>query len=94
MATQVIKTTYALDVETVRMLEGLARLWNVSKSEALRRAIRGSTLAQPGGLLAPVHALDQVQRALSMKPKDAERWSAVVRAERRASSGRRERRAR
>ena len=94
MATQVIKTTYSLDVETVRALEGLARLWNVSKSEALRRAIRGSAHPQPAGPPATVQALDDLQRALRVKPREAERWSAAIRAERRAASRRRERRAR
>ena len=94
MATQVIKTTYSLDVETVRTLEGLARLWNVSKSEALRRAIRGSALKQPAGPPATVQALDDLQRALRIKPREAERWSAASRAERRAASRRRERSAR
>ena len=42
MAITTIKSTYSLDVETVRMLESLARRWNVSKSEVLRRAIRSA----------------------------------------------------
>ena len=37
-----IRSTYALDVETVQMLDRLARQWAVSKSEALRRAIRAA----------------------------------------------------
>ena len=90
MATPTIKSTYALDVETVRALEGLARLWNVSKSEALRRAIRGSALTESPGPPAAVQALDQLQAVLGAKPSEAERWSAVVRAQRRASSKRRE----
>ena len=40
VAAQTMKTTYALDVETVRTLERVARRWGVSRSEALRRAIR------------------------------------------------------
>ena len=40
MATPTIKSTYSLDVESVRALDDLARRWQVSKSEALRRAIR------------------------------------------------------
>ena len=35
-----IKVTYTLDVDSLRALEELARQWGVSKSEALRRAIR------------------------------------------------------
>ena len=40
MAPSMIKSTYTLDAESVRTLEGLARHWRVSKSEARRRAIR------------------------------------------------------
>jgi hypothetical protein len=40
LASTVVRTTYALDEENVRRLDGLARQWNVPKSEALRRAIR------------------------------------------------------
>ena len=36
MAETIIKSTYSLDVESVRALEELARHWAVSKSEVLR----------------------------------------------------------
>jgi hypothetical protein len=39
MATTTVKSTYSLDVDTVRELDAVARRWRVSKSEALRRAI-------------------------------------------------------
>ena len=95
MATQTIKTTYALDVETVRALEELARRWNVSKSEALRRAIRASASPKPSTEPpASIQALDRLQRALRLKTPDAERWAGAARAERRATSRRREHRAR
>ena len=42
MGTPTIKSTYVLDVGTVRGLEKIARRWNVSTSEALRRAIHAS----------------------------------------------------
>ena len=38
MAVTTIKSTYSLDVESVRALEELARHWEVPKSEVLRRA--------------------------------------------------------
>ena len=40
MATMTIKSTYSLDIETVRALETLAKRWKVSKREvdAERRA--------------------------------------------------------
>jgi len=95
MATQTVKTTYALDVETVRALEDLARRWNVSKSEALRRAIRASASpGHAGGGPASVQALDRLQRALRLEPEAAQGWSRAVRAERRAAARRREGRAR
>ena len=46
MAIMTIKSTYSLDVESVRVLEALAQRWDVSKSEVLRRAIR---IAATGG---------------------------------------------
>lgn len=95
MATQTIKTTYALDVPTVRSLENLARRWNVSKSEALRRAIRASAAAAPAAeARESIAALDRLQRGLGLESADAARWSNAARAERKAASRRREARAR
>src|SRR3972149_5141084 len=45
MATPKVKTTYALDAETVQALERMARRWGTSKSEALQRAIRAAETA-------------------------------------------------
>jgi len=94
MATQTIKTTYALDVETVRTLEDLARRWNVSKSEALRRAIRASSSQAPTEGLTPVEALDRLQRSLGLTPRSAGRWAAAARRERQERSWKRETRGR
>lgn len=92
MATSVVKTTYALDLETIRALDELARRWDVSKSEALRRAIRAS--ASPSQAVKPtepLRALDRLQKAMRLAPTEAARWSASVRAERRVGATRRER---
>lgn len=97
MATPSVKTTLALDLETVRALDELARRWNVSRSEALRRAIRASASgpnAPPSASPQALRALDRLQKTLGVVPREAERWSASLRAERRASSRGRERRAR
>ena len=94
MATQTVKTTYALDVETVRSLDDLARRWNVSKSEALRRAIRAASVSTPAEGLTPIQALDRVQRSLGLTPQHTARWAAAARAERRARSRRHEARGR
>jgi hypothetical protein len=94
MATHTVKTTYSLDVETVRTLEDLARRWNVSKSEALRRAIRTSSAQAPPVDVTPIQALDRVQRSLALTPLGAARWAAAARAERKESSRKHEGRSR
>jgi hypothetical protein len=88
MATPTLKTTYSLDLETVRTLDALAQRWNVSKSEALRRAIR----AAAGGVMPGAHdalrALDALQKSLRLTPATALAWERRTRVERRASSQR------
>ena len=89
MATQTVKTTYSLDLKTVRTLEALAQRWKVSKSEALRRAIRASAEREPreAGREA-LRALDELQRALGLTAETAEQWVQAVQDERRAWSRR------
>lgn len=88
MAATVIRTTYALDEETVRRLDGLARQWNVSKSEALRRAIRAAdaTSTPPDDRLK---ALDELQASMRLTRGRAQAWVREVRAERRRGTARR-----
>lgn len=91
MATTTVKTTYALDLETVGALDALARRWNVSKSEAMRRAIRASASVLATNVPPePLQALDELQKVLALAPAAAARWSSQVRAERRAGFRRRE----
>lgn len=90
MATETIKSTYSLDVETVRALERLARRWNVSKSEALRRAIQASAVRAPREAdREGLSALDELQRSLGLSAGAAARWSTGARTERVAASRRR-----
>lgn len=90
MATQTVKTTYSLDVETVRKLEAMARRWNVSKSEALRRAIRvAARQGLPHEGRDALKALDQLQQSLNLGAETADQWKKSTRAERQASSKRR-----
>lgn len=68
-----IKVTYTLDVDSLRALEELARQWGVSKSEALRRAIRREWGRQP----------KRVDKAsVRSKRIDLARWEQDVRLER------------
>jgi Arc/MetJ-type ribon-helix-helix transcriptional regulator len=88
MAATVIRTTYALDEQTVRRLEGLAHQWNVSKSEALRRAIRAadSTSTTSDDRLK---ALDELQASMQLAKGRADAWVRKVRTERRRGTARR-----
>lgn len=87
-----IKATYTVDVETKRTLDRLAARWDVSRSEALRRAIR-----QAAGTSAAANrlkALDALQRQVQLTPAAAARWRKGQRDERRRSSTRAEGRTR
>jgi hypothetical protein len=90
MARISIKSTYALDVDTIRKLERVAARWRVSKSEVLRRAIEVVAREQAEGGPSPLEALDQLQKSLKLTAHQAGKWSQEVRQERVKSSGRRE----
>lgn len=87
MASTSIKSTYSLDVQTVRQLEAMARRWNVSKSEALRRAIRSAAAQEPPEADA-LMALDDLQASLSLTDEAASEWLNQVNSERRAAGHR------
>ena len=86
MAVTTIKSTYSLDVETVRTLESLARRWNVSKSEVLRRAIRAAAEERSPGERSALESLRLLQASVKARGVDLKSWERELRAERRASS--------
>ena len=90
MATTMVKTTYALDEPTVRSLEAMARRWQVSKSEALRRAIRSAAATElaeeANGAIA---ALNEAQQRVERSGRNVVEWARAIRQERRASASRR-----
>ncbi|MDH3405067.1 MAG: ribbon-helix-helix protein, CopG family [Acidobacteriota bacterium] len=90
MASTSIKSTYSLDVETVRQLERMASHLGVSKSEALRRAIRAAARENALEERDAVAALDELQRALDLSDAAAREWARRAEDERRAGSRRRE----
>lgn len=83
-----IKATYSLDTETVKLLERLAERWDVSKSEALRRAIRSAASAAPK-VGAAEAALDRWQGSLGVSENLAAAWARQARTERRAGAKKR-----
>ena len=89
MAVTTIKSTYSLDVESMRTLEKLAQRWNISKSAVLRRAIRiAATDGSPGDDGAARGALDRLQGSLRSRKVDLAQWERDVKAERRATARR------
>jgi hypothetical protein len=86
MARTAIKSTYALDVETVRKLDQLAARWQVSKSEVLRRAIKTAASEDLPPPLKPLEAFRKLQQSLQLNKPQVEKWTREVRRERIASS--------
>ncbi len=88
MAIPTIKSTYTLDVGSVRALESLARQWQVSKSEVLRRAIRmAASIASPDETSA-LQALDRLQSSVRERGVDLSSWEREVIAGRRETGKR------
>ena len=81
MALPTVKTTYTVDADTKRALDRLAERWAVSRSAALRRAIRQA--AASAGVDDRLRALDLLQSRAGMTASAAARWSNSVRTERR-----------
>lgn len=78
-------STLNLDAETLRQLENLAKRWNISKSSALRRAIRSAAeqpLPEDGKRL---NALDRLQDLLALDRESAGGWENQMMQERRAA---------
>lgn len=89
MAITTIKSTYSLDLDSVRTLEALARRWDVSKSEVIRRALRIAVVAgdDKGGTVA-LEALTRLQDTVRERGVDFAQWERDLRDER-AAAGRR-----
>lgn len=86
MATTTRKSTYSLDIESVRALEALSQHWNVSKSEVLRRAIELAIREESPGKGTTLSALDRLQASLRERKVDLMRWAQELKDERRAAA--------
>ena len=86
MAGEKIKATYSLDVETVRDLERMAKRLKISKSAALRRAIRLAVGSEARAGEDQLSALDELQQSLDLAPEDLHDWEERNRELRRRSS--------
>ena len=68
------KATYALDDETAHALARLAQRWNVSESEALRRAICAAAGPEPASPDERMAALKKLQDSLKERGVDFDQW--------------------
>ncbi|MGH8161388.1 MAG: ribbon-helix-helix protein, CopG family [Gammaproteobacteria bacterium] len=77
-----IRSTFALDKKTANGLARLARRWDVSKSEALRRAVaRAEAQASDGvGEMSPQAALKRLAKQPPLGKEGADDWIAANRA--------------
>ncbi len=76
MATMTIRTTFALDVSTESSIQRLAKLWNISKAEVVRRSVAAAeqtaiTEAKP----SPLEALNWLQSNSSLTESEAQKWA-------------------
>lgn len=87
MASPVIRTTYALDADTVARLDCLAKEWKLSRSAALRKLIRErepEPKHAPSPRLAALRKLQQIGKR--KKRSETEAWLHEIRAMRKAST--------
>ena len=89
MAITTVKSTYSLDVESVRRLKELSERWDVSKSEVIRRALRTAVMAADDTHHEVVlDALTRLQNTVRERGVDVAEWGRDVHAERAAAGGR------
>ena len=87
MAKMTIRSTFALDPETVDALAQLASRWGVSKSEALRRIVNtAAVIEEVDAASDALAALDELQALLGLDEGRAEAWLREIRAQREAGT--------
>ena len=79
-----VKSTYSLDQESLKKLHQLARIWQVSKTEVLRRAISAAAERElPIPWQKRMAALDGLRESLHARGVDFEKWKRDIRRGRR-----------
>ena len=73
-----------LDAPTAHLLEDLAKVWGVSKEEAVRRAVaQAEATSLPANKLTRLDAFKELQRRLNLTSAKAAAWQNIVREARR-----------
>jgi len=84
MAITSIKSTYSLDVQTVQKLEELAAVWNVPKSEVIRRAIsQAAQSLHQTTADQKIQALENLQKHFKKKGINFDAWKKQIKEARR-----------
>jgi hypothetical protein len=83
MPKMTVRSRFALDVEAADSLDRLAKLWHVSKSEALRRSVKAAaTVEEADGTSDALRALTELQERLDLDAEKAQKWARQIRAQR------------
>ena len=86
MARMSVRATYALDEQTDARIRELAKRWNVSQAEVIRRSVRQSAEAEQPAPLTPAEVVARYRHdALPRTAAATQRWAAESRAARHAS---------
>lgn len=86
MAIMTHRTTFALDVTTAQRLKRLARRWNVSQAEVVRRAVDQAEKEPSSSQNEIEHRLEaarQLRTSLKRRNVDVEAWTSTARDSRR-----------
>lgn len=73
------KSTYSLDPSTLANLNRLAHRWQVSKTEAVRRAVRQAAEGEPVSPEERIAALHELQKWAAEKKVDLKKWQKSIR---------------
>ena len=76
------RTSFALDGETIRLLQALANRWQVSQAEVVRRAVRLASEADRSDAEGLIARLDDYRAAGRLTAEEAEAYLGVVAADR------------
>jgi hypothetical protein len=74
MAVMIHRTTLTLDENTIRRIKILAGLWNVSKAEAVRRAVEQAERKASEEKSAPIKRLQDYHRRGGLDSQTAESY--------------------
>lgn len=81
-----VRATYALDAQTDARIRELAKRWNVSQAEVIRRSVRQSAEAEQTAPPTPAEVVARYRRGtLPRSPAADKRWVDDNRAARRAN---------